>query len=154
MDATGVRVAVIVARFNADITDRLLEGARACLLEHGVREDDIDVYPVPGAWELPQAAARLVSRGAHDAIVTLGCVVRGETPHFDYVCFEASSGLGAIARSASIPVTFGVLTTDTRAQAIARAGGDGGSPDRDNKGYDTALAALQMVALYRTLEES
>lgn len=145
VDARGVRAAVVVARFNAEITDRLLDGARACLAEHGA--DAVDVYHVPGAWELPQAAARLVERGVHHCIVTLGCVIRGETPHFHYVCSETSRGLGAVARSASIPVVFGVLTTDDRAQALARAG-DGPS----NKGYEAALAALQMVALFSEFE--
>lgn len=146
VDATGARVALLVARFNADITDRLLEGARACLREHGAAERDIDVYAVPGAWELPQTAARVVKTARHDAVVALGCVIRGETPHFDYVCAEANHGLGAVARSTDIPVLFGVLTTNDHAQAMARAG-DGPS----NKGYETALAALQMIALGRTL---
>jgi 6,7-dimethyl-8-ribityllumazine synthase len=104
----------------------------------------VEVLHVPGAWELPQTAARLVERGGSDAIVALGCVIRGETPHFDYVCAEASRGLGAVARASRIPVLFGVLTTDERAQALARAG-DGPS----NKGYETALAAVEMALLYR-----
>lgn len=147
IDGSGVRAAVLVARFNADVTDRLLEGARACFREHGVAS--VDVYRVPGAWELPQAAARLVERGGHDCLVALGCVVRGETPHFHYVCDEASRGLGDVARSSPVPVLFGVLTTDDREQARARAG-DGPS----NKGYEAALGALQMTELYRSLEGS
>lgn len=143
LDGRGRRVAVLVARFNADVTDRLLQGARACLAEHGVADADVDVFRVPGAWELPQAAARTVELGRHDAVVALGCVVRGETPHFDYVCSEASRGLGAVARSSPVPVLFGVLTTDTREQALARAG-----EGADNKGFEAALAALQMCALY------
>lgn len=145
VSAEGVRVTVVVARFNADVTDRLLQGALDCLTEHGAHRDQVEVLHVPGAWELPQTAARLVERAASDAIVALGCVIRGETPHFDYVCAEASSGLGAVARTSRTPVLFGVLTTDTREQAMARAA-DGPS----NKGYETALAALEMVALYRT----
>lgn len=147
IDGSGVRAAVLVARFNADITDRLLAGARACFDEHGAGE--VDVHQVPGAWELPQAAARLVALGRHDCIVALGCVIRGETPHFHYVCDEASRGLGAVARGSAVPVLFGVLTTDDHPQALARAG-DGPS----NKGYEAALSALQMVALYRELEAS
>jgi 6,7-dimethyl-8-ribityllumazine synthase len=146
LDATGVRIAVIVARFNADITDRLLEGAREALAEHGVPESDVEVIRVPGAWELPQAAARAVEAARFDAIVTLGCVIRGETPHFDYVCQEATLGLGAVARASSVPVVFGVLTTDDHAQASARAG-----EGRDNKGFETAIAALEMVSVYRAL---
>ena len=146
LDATGLRVAVIVARFNSDVTDRLLEGALAALTEHGAAEGDVEVVRVPGAWELPQASARAAATGRFDAIVTLGCVIRGETPHFDYVCQEATLGLGAVARSVGIPVLFGVLTTDDHAQAMARAG-DGA----DNKGYETALAAIEMVSVFREL---
>lgn len=147
--AAGLRVAVIVARFNADITERLLHGAVTCLAEHGAGEVDVDVFQVPGAWELPQAAARVTALERHDAIVTLGCVIRGETPHFDYVCDEANRGLGAVARASRAPLVFGVLTTNDHAQALARAG-DGPT----NKGYEVALAALQMVALYRSLDAS
>jgi 6,7-dimethyl-8-ribityllumazine synthase len=145
-DASGLRVALVVSRFNADITDRLLEGARRALLEHGGHERDLSVVTVPGAWELPQTAARAVASGAYDAIVTLGCVIRGDTPHFDYVCTNASLGLGAVARDAGIPVVFGVLTTDDHAQALARAG-DG----PDNKGYECALSAVEMVTVLRAL---
>lgn len=148
VDAAGVRVAVLVSRFNADITDRLLDGALGCLREHGADDADVEVLRVPGAWELPQAAARVVASGRHDAVVTLGCVIRGETPHFDYVCDEASRGLGEVARSSRVPVVFGVLTTNDHAQALARAG-EGPA----NKGYEVTLAALQMHALYQRLEE-
>lgn len=145
--ASGLRVAVLVSRFNADITERLLAGALACLREHGASDGDVDVFFVPGAWELPQAAARVVALSRHDAVVTLGCVIRGETPHFDYVCDEANRGLGEVARASErIPLVFGVLTTDDRAQAMARAGEGSG-----NKGYEVTLGALQMVALYREL---
>ena len=147
-DASGARFAVVVARFNHDITGRLLDGAKACLVEHGASEDP-DVYWVPGAWELPQAAAWVVEGGTHDAVVTLGCVIRGETPHFEYVSQEATRGLGAVARNADIPVVFGVLTTDDHAQAMARAG-----EGADNKGYEVTMAALEMLALRRTLEDA
>ena len=146
MDASGLRVAVIVARFNAEITERLLAGALAALDEHGAAKSDVTVLRVPGAWELPQAAARAVALERFDAVVTLGCVVRGETPHFDYVCQEATLGLGAVARASPIPVVFGVLTTNDLAQARARAGAGA-----DNKGYETALAAVEMVAVYRDM---
>jgi 6,7-dimethyl-8-ribityllumazine synthase len=144
VDASGIRVAILVARFNSEITERLLEGARRCLAEHGSEEESVDVHWVPGAWELPQAAARVSESGKYDAIVTLGCVIRGETPHFDFVCDEANRGLGVVARASRVPIVFGVLTTDDRPQALARAG-----EGPTNKGYEVALAALQMVALYR-----
>ncbi len=145
VDASGMRAAVVVARFNADITERLLQGAQACLAEHGAAA--VDIYRVPGAWELPQAAARLVDKGVHHCIITLGCVIRGGTPHFHYVCSETTRGLGAVARASSIPVVFGVLTTDDHEQALERAGDGPG-----NKGYEAALSALQMADLFASLE--
>lgn len=147
LSARGLRVALLAARFNPEITEELLAGARACLDAHGAGPDGMDVHRVPGAWELPQAAARIVDAGRHDAVVALGCVIRGETPHFDFICAEATRGLGAVARSASIPVTFGVLTTDTEEQARHRA-------DRQelNKGWEAALAALEMVDLFGAIE--
>ncbi|MBM4184774.1 MAG: 6,7-dimethyl-8-ribityllumazine synthase [Gemmatimonadetes bacterium] len=145
-EAAGLRVAVIASRFNADITDRLVAGATKALLERGAAAADVETIRVPGAWELPQASARAVEAGRFDAIVALGCVIRGETPHFDYVCTEATLGLGAVARGAKIPVAFGVLTTDDVGQARARAG-DG----PDNKGFEAALAVLEMVSVYRRL---
>ena len=146
VDVKGVRVAVIAARFNAEITDSLLRGALEALAEHGARDEDVTTIRVPGAWELPQTAAQAVETGRFDAIVALGCVIRGETPHFDYVCQETSLGLGAVARSADIPVLFGVLTTDDLAQAQARAGAG-----KDNTGYEAAMAALEMVTVFRAL---
>jgi 6,7-dimethyl-8-ribityllumazine synthase len=148
MNAEGTRAAILVARFNHDITQRLLDGARQCLDEHGCSPDAVDVLWVPGAWELPQAAAWVVARGVHDVVVTLGCVIRGDTPHFDYVCDEATRGLGAVARSSRVPVVFGALTTDDHAQALARAG-----EGVDNKGYEVTLAALEMAALRAAVEE-
>ena len=147
LQAAGLRIAIVVSRFNADITDRLLAGALACLKQHSGARDDVEVVQVPGAWELPPTAARIIGLNRHDAIIALGCVIRGDTPHFAYVCTEASAGLGAVARSASIPVLFGVLTTDDHPQALARAG-DG----KDNKGYEAAFAALKMVDVYKALE--
>ncbi len=137
-----------MSRFNEEVTEELLEGARACLRAHGAKEPDVRVYRVPGAWELPQAAARIVEAGGHDALVALGCVIRGETPHFDFISGEATRGLGAVARDAPIPLSFGVLTTDTAEQARERA-------DRSglDKGWEAALAALEMLALYRRIEE-
>lgn len=143
LDATDLRIAIVVSRFNADVTDRLLAGARAALEEFGADPDRIDVFSVPGAWELPQTAARVVAARRHVAVITLGCVIRGETPHFDYVCSHASNGLGSVAISSEIPVVFGVLTTDDRAQAMARAG-----EGADNKGFEAATTAVEMVGVF------
>lgn len=140
-------MALVVARFNGAITERLVEGARDCLVRHGVADGDIDVIRVPGAWELPSVVARVAALHRHDAIIALGCVIRGATPHFDHVAGEASSGLGAVARQQSIPVIFGVLTTDTIEQAVERSGTKAG-----NKGWDAALSALEMINLYGSLE--
>lgn len=146
LDPDGLRIALLVAHFNDDVTGELLAGARACLLEHGIPEDEIDVFHVPGAWELPQTAARVVAAGGHDAVVALGCVIRGETPHFDFISAEAARGLGAVARSASIPVTFGVLTTDDLEQARERA-----DRDRQDKGREAATAALEMIGVFQKI---
>lgn len=146
-DAAGLRIAVLVGRFNSEITERLLLGAQNALEEHGGRESDIEVVRVPGAWELPQTAARAVDSGRFDAVIALGCVIRGDTPHFDYVCEHANLGLGEVARASDIPVVFGVLTTENAAQARARAG-----EGSDNKGHESALAALEMVAVLHSLE--
>lgn len=147
IDPDGLRIALLVARFNDDITGALLTGARAALMDHGIAEDAIDVIRVPGAWELPQAAARVVDARGHDAVVALGCVIRGETPHFDFISAEATRGLGAVARSASIPVTFGVLTTDDLEQARERA-----DPERLDKGREAAAAALEMMGVFRRIQ--
>jgi 6,7-dimethyl-8-ribityllumazine synthase len=143
----GRRFALIVSRFNSLVTERLLVGARECLLQHGVDDDGIDVYSVPGAWELPQAAARVVGLGRHDGVIALGCVIRGDTAHFEYVAGEASRGLGEVARSSPLPVTFGVLTTDSVEQALERAGSEAG-----NKGWEAAISALEMADLFEALE--
>lgn len=146
LDAAGKRFAVVVSRFNSLITERLLEGARECLVQHGAAEDAIDVYHVPGAWEIPQAARRVLAAGKHDALIALGCVIRGATPHFDYVAGEAARGLGLLAGDATVPVAFGVLTTDTVEQALERAGTKAG-----NKGWDAALSAIELADLFGRL---
>lgn len=147
LNGAGKRFAIVVTRFNSLVTEQLVKGARDCLLRHGVDEDAIDLYRVPGAWELPAAAARIVRSEKYDALVALGCIIRGGTPHFEYVAGEASRGLGAVAREAAIPVSFGVLTTDTVDQALERAGTKAG-----NKGWDAALSALEMSELFRRME--
>ena len=139
----GRRFAVVVSRFNETVTQRLVEGALDALVRHGVAFDDIDVLWVPGAWELPLAARRAAASERYDAIVALGAVIRGDTPHFDYVAGEASRGLAIASAEFDIPIGFGVLTCDTFAQAEARAGGEHG-----NKGWDAALAALEMADLF------
>jgi 6,7-dimethyl-8-ribityllumazine synthase len=143
----GKRVAVVVSRFNEAITARLLEGARDALARHGVAPDDVDVAWVPGAWELPAAARRLLATERYDALVAVGVVIRGDTPHFDYVAGEASRGLAQAGADFDRPIGFGLLTCDDMAQAEARAGGSHG-----NKGWDAALAVLEMADLFAKLD--
>jgi 6,7-dimethyl-8-ribityllumazine synthase len=145
----GRRCAVLVSRFNEVITQRLLEGALDALVRHGVAFDDVDVFWVPGAWELPAAARRVAASERYDALVALGAVIRGDTPHFAYVAGEASRGLAAASADFDVPIAFGVLTCDTMAQAEARAGGEHG-----NKGWDSALAALEMADLFDQVDGS
>lgn len=140
----GRRFLIAVSRFNELITEKLLEGARSCLLEHGVAEADVDTVRVPGAFELPGLVGVALRTGRYDGIVALGCVIRGETPHFDYVAGEAARGIQELATRHDVPIGFGVLTTDTREQALARAGGAKG-----NKGWEAAFTTLEMVDLYR-----
>ena len=144
--AAGARFAVVVSRFNEAITGKLSEGARRALREAGAGDEQVEVVMVPGAFELPQAALCVAETGRFDAIVCLGCVIRGETPHFEYICAAAAHGLMKASRETGVPMAFGVLTTDTWEQAEARAG-DG----RDNKGFEAAAAALEMAALFRAL---
>jgi 6,7-dimethyl-8-ribityllumazine synthase len=145
-DAPEGRFGIVVSRFNDLITDKLTAGAEACLRQHGVAADAIDIISVPGAWELPYAAAEAARRGGYCAIVAIGCVVRGETPHFEYVAGEATRGLGRVALETGVPIALGVLTTDDAEQALARAGGKHG-----NKGWEAALAALELADLRRRI---
>jgi 6,7-dimethyl-8-ribityllumazine synthase len=142
----GFRFAIIVSRFNSGITESLRAAARAALDEAQVKAADIEEFSVPGAFELPQAARCAAETSRFDAIIALGCVIRGETPHFEYVSSAAANGLMAAAGDTGVPIALGVLTTDTEAQAMARAG-DGA----DNKGREAAAAAVEMAALFRTL---
>lgn len=144
--AQGARFAVLVARFNDFITDRLKDAAVATLLRHGAAATDVTVVSVPGAFELPLAAQHLARSGRYQAIVALGCVIRGATPHFDYVAGECAKGLSAVALGTGVPVSFGVLTVDSIEQAIERAGSKAG-----NKGADAALGAIEMVNLLARL---
>ncbi|WP_297444945.1 6,7-dimethyl-8-ribityllumazine synthase [Desulfurobacterium sp.] len=143
LDAEGLKFAIVVSRFNAFITDRLLEGAIDCIVRHGGSEDNIDIYKVPGAFELPLAVKKVGKRD-YDAVIALGAVIRGETPHFDYVAAEVSKGIANVSLSLEKPVAFGVLTTDTVEQAIDRAGTKAG-----NKGWEAALSAIEMVNLFK-----
>jgi 6,7-dimethyl-8-ribityllumazine synthase len=143
----GRRFAVVASRFNHEITERLVDGALDALVRHGAAADDVDVVWVPGAWELPAAARHLLTSERYDALVAIGAVIRGDTPHFDYVAGEASRGLSTASAEFDVPIGFGVLTCDTADQARARAGGDHG-----NKGWDAALAALEMADLFDRLD--
>ena len=143
----GLKFALVVSRFNSFITERLLEGALDCLRRQGVADDNLMVVRVPGAWEIPVAAKRLAQSGAHDGVVCLGAVIRGSTPHFDYVAAEVSKGIAQITLDTGVPISFGILTTDTLEQAIERAGSKAG-----NKGFDAACSAIEMANLMRELK--
>ena len=145
-DTAGARIGIVAARFNDGVVSRLLEGALETLSRYGFDREEILVVRVPGAFELPLAARWIAGRGDRDAVIALGAVIRGDTPHFDYVCAEAARGIQAASVETGIPVIFGVLTCDDPAQADARAGGEHG-----NKGSEAALAALEMVSLQRRL---
>ena len=145
LDASSLAFAVVVAEFNAHITERLLDGAMECFAKHGVLDESVEVRRVPGAFELPLAAQSLAKTGSYAAIVALGCVIRGETPHFEYVSEAATHGLLRVTLDTGVPVAFGVLTTDDLAQAEARAGGEHG-----NKGFDAAQTAVEMALFLRT----
>jgi 6,7-dimethyl-8-ribityllumazine synthase len=142
----GLKFALVVSRFNSFITERLLEGALDSLRRKGVREEDLTVVRVPGAWEIPLTAKKLTQAKAHDAVVCLGAVIRGSTPHFDYVAAEVSKGIAQVTLESGVPISFGILTTDTLEQAIERAGSKAG-----NKGYAAAEAAMEMVNLLKEL---
>lgn len=146
LDAKGLRFGLLVSRFNSFVSDRLVEGALDALLRHGADGESIDIVRVPGAFEIPPAARQMAVSGRYDAIICLGAVIRGATPHFDYVSAEVSKGVASVSIDAGIPVAFGVLTTDTLEQAIERAGSKAG-----NKGFDAAMAAVEMANLYKAL---
>jgi len=147
LDAKGIRIALVVARWNEAVTSRLLAGAEQTLLEHGIDRDTLTVVRVPGSWELPLAASRIAATKRFDAIVAIGALIRGETPHFDVLATATARGLAQVGLGAGIPVIFGVLTCDTMEQAMDRAGGKAG-----NKGSDAALAAIEMAGLYKRLD--
>jgi 6,7-dimethyl-8-ribityllumazine synthase len=149
LSAAGLRFAIIVSRFNSFITDRLLAGATDALTRTGADADAIDIVKVPGSWEVPLVAGELAGQKRYDAIICLSAVIRGETPHFDYVAAEAAKGIAQAASQTGVPVAFGVLTTNTLEQAIDRAGAKGG-----NKGFDAAMTAVEMANLLRKLRQA
>ncbi len=145
--AREIKVGIVAARFNEFIVSKLVVGARDGLLRHDVKDEDIDLAWVPGAFEIPLIASKMAKSGKYDAVICLGAVIRGATSHYDYVCSEVSKGIASVSLTSDIPVMFGVLTTDNIEQAIERAGTKAG-----NKGYDCALGAIEMVNLVRQLE--
>ena len=146
LSAQGLRFALVVARFNSFVTDRLLAGAQDAIARSGGDLGNVDVVRIPGAWEFPVTLRALAKTGRYDAVVCLGAVIRGDTPHFDYVAGNAASGIAAVANETGLPIAFGVLTTNTFEQAIDRAGGKAG-----NKGFDAAMTAIEMANLLRQL---
>ena len=146
LSAKGMKVAIIISRFNELFTKKLQEGAIDCLLRHEASEEDIDIIWVPGAFEIPPVAKMMADKKKHDAIICLGAVIRGDTPHFDYVAAEVSKGIANASMESMIPIIYGVITTDTLEQAIERAGTKGG-----NKGFNAALSAIEMANLYKKI---
>jgi 6,7-dimethyl-8-ribityllumazine synthase len=149
VNGAGRRFGIVASRYNSAVGDLLVAGAVDCLRRHGVEGGQVHLVSVPGAWEIPQALEELAAAGGVDALVAIGVVIRGETPHFDYICAEASRGIAAVAERHRVPVGFGLLTCDTAEQAQERAGGKAG-----NKGWEAALAALEMADLFARLRGS
>ena len=148
LSSAGLRFAIVVSRFNSFITERLLAGAMDALTRTGCEAEEVEIVKVPGSWEMPVATIELARQKRHHAIICLSCVIRGETPHFDYIAAEVSKGLAQTAMETGVPIAFGVLTTNTLEQAIDRAGAKGG-----NKGFDAAMSAIEMANLMRRLRE-
>ena len=146
LSGKGLKFAIVVARFNDFITEKLLQGAKDCLIRHEVKDEDIDVYRVPGAFEIPQVTNWLIELRKYDGIICLGAIIRGETPHFDYIASQVSRGLAQLSLQTKIPIGFGILTTDSTEQAIERAGAKLG-----NKGFQAALSVLELINLKRQI---
>ena len=144
----GIKVGIVAARFNEFIVSKLISGATDGLVRHDVREEDIEIAWVPGAFEIPLIASKMAKSGKYDAVICLGAVIRGATTHYDYVCSEVTKGIASVSLGADIPVMFGMLTTENIEQAIERAGTKAG-----NKGYDCAVGAIEMVNLIRKIEQ-
>lgn len=145
-DASGLRLAIVVSRFNSFITDKLVEGAVDAIVRHGGKDEEIEIFKVPGTWELPQIAARIAAGQHFDGIIAIGCLIRGGTSHYDLLAAEVTKGLAQVAQSSRLPLTFGVLTCDTLEQAIERTGTKQG-----NKGFDAALACIELVRVTRVV---
>jgi 6,7-dimethyl-8-ribityllumazine synthase len=146
LSAAGLRIGVIASRFNDEIVSGLLDGALTCLVRHGASDADISLFRVPGAFEIPTLAAKLIALNAFDAIVTLGCLLKGDTPHFDFISAQVTNDLSRVAIDARFPVAFGVITCNTLEQAVERS-----KPGTSNKGWEAALAAIEMANLWRAL---
>lgn len=146
LTAKNMKIAIVVARFNEFITSKLLSGCVDCLIRHEAADEDLTVAWVPGAFEIPMAAKKLAESGKYDVVICLGAVIRGATPHFDYVCAEASKGIAQVSMQTGVPVAFGVLTTENIQQAVERAGTKAG-----NKGVDCAMTAMEMVNLFKEM---
>lgn len=146
LTAKNMKIAIVVARFNEFITSKLLSGCIDCLIRHEAADEDLTVAWVPGAFEIPMAAKKLAESGKYDAVICLGAVIRGATPHFDYVCAEASKGIAQVSMQTGVPVAFGVITTENIQQAVERAGTKAG-----NKGVDCAMTAMEMVNLFKEM---
>jgi len=146
IDAKGLKFGLVVSRFNDFINERLLEGALDALTRNGAGEKDLSIVKVPGAFEIPLAAKKMANSGTYDAVICLGCVIRGDTPHFEYISAEVAKGIAKVSLESGVPVSFGVITADNLEQAIERAGTKAG-----NKGWDAALAAIEMINLFKTM---
>lgn len=149
LNAAGLRFAIVATRWNDFIVDRLIDGARTALRQHGVDEAQVDIVMAPGAYEVPFVARKAAATNRYDGVIALGCVIRGATPHFDYVAGEAAAGVAKAAADTGVPISFGVLTVDTIEQAIERAGTKAG-----NKGAEAALACLETINLCKSIEEA
>ena len=147
--ATGHTFAIVVSTFNEFVTKKLLDGARDCLHQHGIADRSIDIVSCPGAFEIPQVSRRLAESGNYSAIICLGCIIRGETPHFGFIADATAGGIDHAAQSTGVPMAFGVLTTDNVEQAMERSGGSAG-----NKGWDAAMSAIEMTQLFSRLGKS
>ncbi len=148
ISAKGLKFAIVLSRFNSFIGDKLLDGAKDAILRHGGADEDIHVFRVPGAFEIPQMAKKLVEKGTYSAVICLGAVIRGATPHFEYIAAESAKGVARLSTESKIPIAYGIITTDTIEQAIERAGSKSG-----NKGYDAAVTAMEMVDLVKELDK-
>jgi 6,7-dimethyl-8-ribityllumazine synthase len=146
LQAKGLKFGIVISRFNEFITGKLLDGAKDALLRHGAKEDDIDIVKVPGSFEIPMVAKKMAEKGTYNAVICLGTVIRGATPHFDYIAAEVSKGVALASMDSGIPVAFGVLTCETIEQAVERAGTKSG-----NKGWDAAVTAIEMAQLMKKL---